>query len=144
MNAQELLKVLQQRTSFQAVDHSSTPKQLRIMGRVLPPTDGWWIVVDRILDAEKAGAIWGVDISKLYYKPGSELRYTWRIILQAPDDVSQYFQTIADLITSAPRAQAAPVDEMPLVGADPNRHESRRGRGAQGVLRPVLAVTTRR
>jgi hypothetical protein len=144
MNAQELLHVLQHRTSFQVVDHSAAPKQLRIMGRVLPPMDSWWIVLDRIFEAEKAGTVWSVDISKLYYKPTPEIRFTWRIILQAPDNVSQYFQTIADLINSAPKAQAVPVDEMPLMGASADRNESRNGRGAQGVLRPVLAATTRR
>jgi hypothetical protein len=140
MTSEELLKLWQARTGFQVVDCSDTPQRLRVLGRVLPPLDSWWIVLDRILDAEKK-AQWSIDVSQLYYKPAGEIRFAWRIILQAPDGVAQYFQTIASIINSAPRAQASAVDEMPLMGSSASRNDvSATGRGAQGMFRPVVGA----
>lgn len=95
-------------------------KQLRFMIRVAPgPTTTVWLGLVRHLLGASRGSTWTIDISKQYFlTPDGDLRYGWRIILQAAS-IAQHFQALADIVKKA-EVRGAQLEEVKLNGS-PNR-----------------------
>lgn len=139
--ARDLIEVLGKKSNFEAVDVQEGAGQIRIMGRVL--TDGtnanlanWFLVVDNVLTRlETTKCAWTTDISKSYFKRGGKLVFAWRLLFQAPGaDIRTFIPDIISFIYEAPKTSHVTVDEVPLVGASPNRNALNRGKGAGSVL----------
>lgn len=80
----ELLQVLRERGSFEVVKETSSPKQLRLLGRISKERfNAWILIVHQLLT--KSGGAWTCDVSKQYIAQGEQVRHGWRLIFQAPD-----------------------------------------------------------
>lgn len=139
--ARDLIEALGKQSHFEAVDLQESAGQIRIMGRV--PTDGtnanltnWLLVVDNVLERLAATkCAWTTDISKSYFRKGGKLVFAWRLLFQAPGaDIRTFIPDIISFISAAPKTSHVTVDEVPLVGASPNRNALNRGKGAGSVL----------
>ena len=72
----ELFEALKKKSAYEVVEHSTSPNQIRIVGRV--PVDAmnvnlsnWLIILSDLLEAqEEPGAGWTVDASKKYFPVG--------------------------------------------------------------------------
>lgn len=146
-SARELTDLLAKKAQFELVDLQDGPSQIRIMGRVR--SDGtnanisnWLLVIRDLLTREKEqSCTWRVDVSKSYFLKGPKVVYGWRLVFQAPGmDVRSCITDILAAVRRAPPATNIMVDEMPLMGASPDRNTPNRGKGAGSVLQaPPIA-----
>lgn len=134
MTSEDFIRLLKLRGGYEAVNHTASAAQLRILGRVYKealPT--WQITMDRLLAFEES-APWNVDISKQYFRRGGKVMYGWRLIFQA-ENIEATLDNIATVINAAPRAKTVVNEQaLPGVKGDRNVPAGRRGKGAQGVL----------
>jgi hypothetical protein len=142
MNFRDIVHAMHQKAGFELVEHSSSPSQLRLLGRV--PLDkeshniNNWLIVIRQLLLESAKAAWKTDISKDYFLMGDKVVYAWRVILQA-EAIDVHMGEIIKVITSAPHSSRSEVTEMPLPGVGANRNSTTGGRRGAG---PIDRVAT--
>lgn len=138
----ELVRAMNQKAGFELVDHSSSPAQVRLLGRV--PLDraglnmGNWLLVIRQLLLHSRKAAWKTDISKDYFLLGTsdKVVYAWRIILQA-DALEQHLGEITALIAGSPQSSRSEVTEMPLAGVTADRNSTMGGRRGAGLVDKV-------
>jgi hypothetical protein len=131
-----LYAVLRARCQFEVVSESVKPSQLRIVGRVYPAGAQAWLVLVKHLIKTAATMPWDIDISKSYFvREDDELRFGWRIILQAEN----IFEHIPRVISSINLVEVPPITQIMEVDlhASPLRH----GMGAVGPLRGKGATT---
>lgn len=136
MTIEELCKSLNRKAGLETVSNSSTPNQIRLIGRV--PTQGistWLSIMERLLIRSESTK-WKVDLSKQYFIRGGKLMYGWRIIFQSPEPIEEHLADIEGIISNTP-APIGESDEFHLYG-NVNRTVLKRGKGAQGVLNPVV------
>src|SRR4051812_27791342 len=100
MSANPLYDAIARRTGAAIIKGSETltEKQFRFMVRVPagPATTLWLSVVHHLL-RNAQNRPWTIDISKHYHAtPEGDLRYGWRIILQATEVTAQ-FPSLAEL-----------------------------------------------
>lgn len=130
--AKDLYTVFFQKAGIEVVEADEKPNKLRLICRLQKSFgDQWKLVMHRLLTAE-TGAPWKIDISKKYFLRANQVFYGWRIILDG-DSLPQHYETLMAIISSSPTATRAMVEEVPLVGASPNRN-TRTNVGAVGTV----------
>lgn len=150
--ARDLLGELNKKSQFEPVDLQESAAQIRIMGRVR--ADGtnanvanWLLLVRNLLiRVQVTGCPWRADVSKSYFLKGEKVVYGWRLVLQAPGlDVRTCIPDMISTVRGAPQASHVSVEEVPLVGASPNRNSLNRGKGAGSVLNapPIASIAGR-
>jgi hypothetical protein len=142
MNLRDIVHALNQKAGFELVEHSSSPSQLRLLGRV--PLDkesrniNNWLIVIRQLLLGSVKAAWKTDISKDYFLMGDKVIYAWRVILQA-ESIETHLPEIIKVISTAPQSSRSEVTEMPLSGVNANRNSTMGGKRGAG---PIDRVPT--
>ena len=115
-----LLVALARAGHLEVVNYESSPKKLRLTGRVPgdPESQGLWTLVMQRLSLAQRKHPWNVDISKLYFvKEGSEkLVYIWRLIFQSPN-LDDHYADLVNVVSTTPRLARVEVVEIPMPGA---------------------------
>ena len=117
-----LYAALHAKTGAELLNEVVTEKQLRFMVRVPagPTTTIWLGLVKHLLVATRQNAPWTMDISKHYFlTPEGDLRYGWRLIVQAPD-LNSALAAIARSVNEAP-VVATQIEEVRLHGSPTRR-----------------------
>ena len=137
MTLDDFVRALGTRIKYEVVQCTGGPKQIRLVGRVLPPDVPQWLeVVNRLLQPNDG---WAIDISKQYFLKAGKTVFGWRLILQG-EDINSSLDSVLQTALSAPRVQVE-LDEYTLagVGADRNAASANsRGKGAQDVNKAVI------
>lgn len=137
MTVDELVQIFRTRSGFEVVDHSATPKQVRLFGRVGKGAMKQWLLIVHRLLTLKDSADWSVDISKQYFLRSGQVMFGWRLIIQA-EVVEDHLADVVQGVLGAPKLQAV-VSEQPLVGTSIHRNTlSPGGKGAQSVISAVV------
>ena len=126
---QDIFTALAQKTDFQVTSETETEGRLRFIGRCHPNRWQFFALVIFELNKLNAGGEVSFELSKLYLNHESQLRYTWRVIIQGTDLASKY-QLVVDHIRRAPLPARAEVDEVLLPGY--KRGQVRGGVNAKG------------
>jgi hypothetical protein len=140
--ASAVFAVLLDRVGFEVVQHSESPNQLRVLGRIpiaragLKNIDNWVAIIDHILDVMEVRP-WKADISKYYFKKKETGKtvYAWRVLLQG-ENIAQHYADITNVIRTT-RAARVDVVEIPLGGAGLDRNNpagGKRGAGPAGTV----------
>jgi hypothetical protein len=134
--AKKLLAGLEHKVNFECVADSASDRQIRLIGRVYPEHMPLWLNIIKQLLLQQEEAPWSMDISKHYFLREGEVRFGWRIILQA-GDVAKHLDDVVSVIlqTVEPRQE---VREVPLYGAGSYRQGLKKGRGAQPTGKAVV------
>lgn len=141
MTLNEFINALKMKGGFETVNHTSTPGQIRLLGRVSKEyTPGWLIVVQQLLLRSGHGG-WTIDVSKQYFLRGDKVMFAWRIIIQvagatAENTAESRLGEVAEVIGNSPKPRVVVMEE-PLPGVKGDRNivsANSRGKGAQGVL----------
>ena len=136
----ELHRALNQKAGFEVVEESSTPSQLRLLGRIPLDREGQnmnnWLIIMRQLLSQSATSPWKVDISKHYFLLAGKVVYAWRVIFQA-EAIDPHLGDIATVVNSAPQSSRTELTEIPLAGASRDRNSTVGGRRGAG---PIGAV----
>ena len=140
MNITEFINALKMKGGFETVNHTISPSQIRILGRVGKDyTPGWYLIVRQLLTQSGRDG-WTIDISKQYFLRGDKVMFAWRIILQVADSkagtVESRLLEVMTIIGSAPKPKVVIMEE-PLPGVRGDRNVASagsRGKGAQNSL----------
>jgi len=153
MNIADLLRTLGRKAGFELVEQTSTPGQLRLLGRI--PLDrasvnmnNWLIVIRQLLSrSAEAETLWKTDVSKHYFLLNGKVVYAWRVIFQA-DSVEAQLADIIRTITEAPPSSRSELTEMALPGVTADRNSTVGGRRGAGLVDRVpigpMAVEAKR
>jgi len=143
MSSDLVVQALTEKTGFELVRKSDTPKYLRLIGRVqqvrMPDLLSMF---DNMLKAE-GRTDWGVDVSKVYFRPKGAARtvFAWRFIFETTQEVLNY-ESIVLTIRSSPQVSGlvggGPLAEIKLAGESPLRNNPRNGKGADLFGRAVV------
>ena len=112
---QDIYAALAQKADFEKINDTETEGRLRFTGRC--PASRWPFLMLVIFELNKLndGGQINFDISKLYINDRGRLKYSWRVIIQAPELATKY-QLVVDHIRRAALPARAEVDEVLLPG----------------------------
>jgi len=136
MNIAELVRAMNQKTGFELVEHTSSPTQLRLLGRVPLDRSGAnmnnWLLLTRHVLIQSAKGAWSADISKDYFVRSDKLVYAWRVIFQSKS-IEDSFTEILQVIGGTKESRHNEVTEMPLPGVSADRNSTEGGRRGAGL-----------
>lgn len=142
----DVYAALARKSGFEVLRENETPNQLRIMGRSL--IDRWpffSLVVFRLINlSQTPGNPWTCDISKQYLVSGERIRYSWRLIFQAPGELAAQYGAIARAILETPAPARAEVTSITLPGYKPGQVRggvNAKGKGAEVAGTLPMALT---
>lgn len=138
MQKDELCRALQMRGSFEVVNETTTPKQLRLLGRINKAHFGAWMgIVHQLLI--KSGPKWSCDVSKQYIAQGEQVRHGWRLIFQSTDFEAAMPEILAAI--NQVKTPAVEVQEQLLPGYRDGQMRggvNARGKGVSTPMNPLV------
>lgn len=130
-----LKSILRSKVGFETITEHIGTNQLRLFGRVRPPSMPGWLSAARDLLLAAPQSAWTVDLSRQYFLRGEKLFFGWRVIVQG-QDVQQHLNQVSQVVNNV-QVAVRQLDEVAL-HAPPNRNALRNGRGAQETLKAVV------
>jgi hypothetical protein len=135
----KLYEALMRRGYYEVVEETVRPNQLRLLGRVGKDRTAYLLPVMSVLyDASESPDFnWTIDMSKYHFKDqGGAFRWAWRFIFQSKASIDSCYESIIQVILSAPRPERVEVSSVPLPGYNPNKvrgGQNTRGKGAAAI-----------
>jgi hypothetical protein len=134
MDLTPLKTALRTRLGFESLTATSSPKQIRLTGRMPQPRMGDYLIFihhiyEQWLKRKNPG--WTMDASKHYFThpQTGKVVFEWRYIFGA-EEIEKCLPDIHNAVLAAPGSSRVEVMEVPLIGAGPNRNaHNARGKG---------------